>query len=361
VKRRDFLARTGVVAGTGAAALFARSPRAANARAAPLVQQQRVMMKVGCQNKTAKSLWPFLLRHGTRNICSSAPAGPQGYWEVDTLRKLRDDADAAGISVDALMHRGLYQCVETGDVRRRAIERVQGAIRAAGEAGFGCILYGIPIHAVPFSTGSVRGRGSVLCRTWSLEQVRAGPEKIRKNVPSTDEMWERLTYVLERIVPVATEYKVRLACHPQDPPAPPELGRGTSAALGTIEGVKRFLAIGESPYHGLCFCQGTFSEMLEKPGETIYDVIRYFGRRKKIFNVHFRNIRGGRNKFVETFPDEGDVDMSRALQVYQEVGYDGMLMPDHVPSHPDDPQALQGFAFCYGHINGLLQALKTTA
>ena len=114
------------------------------------------MMKVGCQNKTAKSLWPFLLRHGVRNICSSAPAGPRGYWEPDTLRSLREDAGAAGISVDALMHGGLYQCVETGDVRRCAIERVEGAIRAAGEADFRCILYAIPIYAVPFSTGSAR-------------------------------------------------------------------------------------------------------------------------------------------------------------------------------------------------------------
>ena len=46
-------------------------------------------------------------------------------------------------------------------------------------------------------------------------------------------------------------------------------------ALGTVEVVKRFLDICESPYHGLNFCQGTYPEMLEKPGETIYDVIRY--------------------------------------------------------------------------------------
>ena len=71
--------------------------------------------------------------------------------------------------------------------------------------------------------------------------------------------------------------------------------------------------------------------MLENPGEEIHDVIRYFGQRKKIFNVHFRNIKGGFLNFRETFPDDGDVDMIRAIRVYKEVGYDGMLMPDHVP------------------------------
>ena len=72
--------------------------------------------------------------------------------------------------------------------------------------------------------------------------------------------------------------------------------------------------------------------MLEKPGEEIFDVIRYFGSRKKIFNVHFRNIDGGFLNFRETFIDNGDVDMLKAMRVYKEVGYDGMMMPDHVPA-----------------------------
>ena len=77
--------------------------------------------------------------------------------------------------------------------------------------------------------------------------------------------------------------------------------------------LKRFVSIKENPYHGLNFCQGTVSEMLERPGEEIYDVIRYFGERKKIFNVHFRNIKGGFLNFQETFPDNGDVDLIREL------------------------------------------------
>jgi mannonate dehydratase len=58
-------------------------------------------------------------------------------------------------------------------------------------------------------------------------------------------------------------------------------------------------------------------------------VIRYFGNRKKIFNVHFRNIRGT-GRFVETFPDEGD-GFRQGHQVYREVGLTA-LMPDHAPA-----------------------------
>jgi mannonate dehydratase len=125
--------------------------------------------------------------------------------------------------------------------------------------------------------------------------------------------------------------------------------------LGSVEGLKRFIDIVDSPYHGLNFCQGTVSEMLQDPGKEIYDVIRYFGRRKRIFNVHFRNIKGRFLDFQETFPDDGDVDMIRAIRVYKEVDYDGMLMPDHVPRIEGDTGGRQAFAYAFGYIQALMQ------
>src|SRR6266404_8431862 len=149
-----------------------------------------------------------------------------------------------------------------------------------------------------------------------------------------------------------------MAFHPQDPAMPAYTGyRGVTTVLGTVEGLKRFVTIAESPYHGLNFCQGTVSEMLRKPGEEIFDVIRYFGTRKKIFNVHFRNIRGGFLDFQETFIDDGDVDMLKAMRVYKEVGYGGMMMPDHVPKIQGDTNSFQGFAFAFGYIKALIAAV----
>ena len=97
---------------------------------------------------------------------------------------------------------------------------------------------------------------------------------------SEDEFWERIDYFLERVVPVAEENKVRLACHPHDPYTPPGF-RGVTRVLGSPDGLKKFVHMHESPYHGLNFCQGTVTEMLDDPGEEIFDIIRYFGSRER--------------------------------------------------------------------------------
>jgi mannonate dehydratase len=137
--------------------------------------------------------------------------------------------------------------------------------------------------------------------------------------------------------------------------------RGVHRVLGSVDGLKRFVEISPSPYHGLNFCQGTVSEMLNDPAREIFEVIRYFGARGKIFNVHFRNIKGGFLNFQETFPDDGDVNMLEALRTYKEVGYDGMVMPDHAPQIEGDLGRQQAFAYAYGYIRALIQAVQNEA
>jgi mannonate dehydratase len=134
-----------------------------------------------------------------------------------------------------------------------------------------------------------------------------------------------------------------------------------------FDGLKRFVELVDSPYNGFNFCCGVASEGLENPAEELCEIVRYFGERKKIFNVHFRNIRGGLHNFQETWPDEGDVDMYEVAKTFHEVGYPYMLMPDHAPHHPDDvaPEGSsrrmrQAWAFQYGYIIAMIQAVSRT-
>ncbi len=348
---------------SGAAALLAAT-RSSFSAAAPASD-----IKLGCQSAPSNEKhFRYFARYGVRNICGypEVPAD-RLYATVDELKRLRELAGKYDISVDCLappfltsshIDREKHPAIMLADSpeRDRDIEQLQTMIRSCAEAGIPAIKYNMSILGV-LRSGRTPGRGDASYSQWRLKDAHPNPPLTRAGRVTADAAWERITYFLDRIIPVAAEYKIHMACHPHDPGVPPEGYQGVTRVLGTVDGLKKFIGIRESPYHGLNFCQGTVSEMLADPSREIYDVIRYFGSRNKIVNVHFRNIRGHRDDFVEVFPDEGDVDFVKAIKVYKEVGYSGMLMPDHVPQAPDDPNGLQSFAFCYGYIRALIQAV----
>ena len=314
----------------------------------------------------------YLARYGVRNICGYPQIeGGRLYATVDELKRMKDLAAKYDISVDCAappflesshIDREKHPAIMLAQSpeRDRDIEQLQTMIKNCAEAGIPSIKYNMSILGV-LRTGRKPGRGDAMDHVWKLSEAHPETPLTKAGVVNADAFWERITYFLNRVIPVANEYKIRMACHPQDPGVPPEGYQGVNRVLGTIDGLKKYITINESQYHGLNFCQGTVSENLENPGVEIFDVIRYFGTRKKIFNVHFRNIRGHRNDFEEVFPDEGDVDFVKAIRVYKEIGYPYMLMPDHVPIAENDPGSLQSFAFCYGYIRALIQSVNAEA
>mgnify|MGYP001472499625 CR=1 FL=1 len=237
------------------------------------------------------------------------------------------------------------------DERERALDGICDCIRMAGQGGIRSMNYNISVQG-HMRTEPTTGRGGATVATFQYEKLDQSKGDYEGGVADDDALWER-------VVPVAEEYRVQLACHPQDPGI--GLGktyRGVGRPLGMAEGFKKLIDLYDSPYNGLNFCQGCMGEALENPAEDIFDVIRYFGERKKIFNVHFRNIKGRLNDFVEVFPDEGDIDMIEALRVYRDVGYEYMIMPDHVPGLSGRAPREVGFAYGYGYIHAALQAIQ---
>lgn len=331
-------------------------------------------MKAGTQFASGPSdeTLRVLAAFGIDHICSGLPSARlDENWSVDGLRKLRERLESFGINLDMVplpLSSHTITKSENPNImlgkspeRDREIDQICEMIRNAARAGIPAVKYNLTILGV-VRTEPTPGRGGARYSTFVYEKARQDPPLTEAGTVSEEMMWERITYFLKRVVPVATEYKVRMACHPHDPAMPRDKGfRGVHRVLGTVEGLKRFIEISPSPYHGLNFCQGTVSEMLEDPGREIFDVIRYFGLRGKIFNVHFRNIKGGFLQFQETFPDDGDVNMVRALRTYKEVGYHGMIMPDHVPHIKDDTGGKQAFAYAYGYIQALIQAVQNEA
>jgi mannonate dehydratase len=322
-------------------------------------------MHVGTQIKPRDDsdyrVWAQL---GVKHVCVD-PLGNPHQWSLDDLCRHREHVEAFDLSLDMVqlpMSSAPIEKQESPHIllakepeRQRELDSICGLIERLAKAGIPAAKYNLTIVGIP-RTAREPGRGGSrnAAFRWSRADQAAPPTAA--GPVSEDEYWERIDHFLAAVVPVATAAKVRLACHPQDPYTPPGY-RGVTSVLGTVDGLKRFVSMHESPYHGLNFCQGTICEMLEDPAREIFDVIRWFGERGKLFNVHFRNIKGRRLDFMEAFPDEGDIDMARAIAAYRDVGYQYMLMPDHVPQIDGRDPSGVAFAYCYGYIQALLDAL----
>lgn len=362
MKRRQFLSLSG-------ASLFAGAAREPHQRQAAPVAAGKLRMHVGTQRSpTSPEMLQFFKRHGVNHICGYPPnPGPRGHWSVEDLEKTRELCERHGIQLDLVQLPLLYSShvdrterpaivLGKSPERDKDIEDICIMIRNCAAVGIPAIKYNLSLLGV-LRTEPTPGRGGSSYSTWRLVEARPDPPLTRAGVVDADTFWERITYFLERVIPVAEEYRIRMACHPHDPGVPPQGFQGVDRVLGTVAGLKKFISIQESPFHGLNLCLGTTAEMLQNPRKEIHEVIRYFGRRKKIFNIHFRNIRGRRDDFQEVYPDEGDMDMLQVALTLKEVDYPYMLMPDHMARHPDDPGGKQAFAFGYGYIKGILQAI----
>ena len=380
--RRKFFS----VTGAGAAAMAAGSAPTAEAAARKAAGGscasaglQPLKARLGHQmnGKLNDSNCSWAARYGLEAICASPKlADPDRlYPTVEELNQMQDQANKWKLKVEVIdsilltssnVDREKHPAIVLGQSPERDhdIDSVITTIQNCAKAGIRTLKYNMSILGVVRS-GTVQGRGDTQYNKWNYKEALAQNKPLTKagNV-SESEFWDRIEYFLSRVVPAANEYKVRIACHPQDPGMPPEGYLGIHNVLGTPDGLKKFIGLHESPYHGLNFCQGTVSEDLYHPNEELPDVIRWFGSRKKIFNVHFRNIRGGRDNFVaEMFPDEGDVDFVKMLKVYREVGYEDLLMPDHAPHVVNSGEEArwgdrENFAFEFGYIRGLIQAEK---
>lgn len=171
---------------------------------------------------------------------------------------------------------------------------------------------------------------------------------------SADELWRNLEHFLRELVPVAEEMGVTMCMHPDDPPLQQLLGK--ARIMNSVENFERLVELVPSPSNAICFCQGTFAAM----GCDIPASIRRFG--KHIQYVHFRDVSGTSENFVETFHDNGPTDMAAAMRAYRDIGFAGPMRPDHVPQlyGEDDGEpgyTMLGRLFAYGYMRGLLHAV----
>jgi mannonate dehydratase len=274
----------------------------------------------------------------------------------ESLSRVQQRFAAAGIKIFSAMHPAYRSLkIQLGQKGRdQDIETYQTFLRSLGRLGIPVANY--DFHpGNTYTTAQVERRGYT-AREFKLEDFKSKVEKQRfEREYSADDMWEFYTYFVKAVLPVAEKADVKLALHPDDPPVAKM--NGVAKLFTHYEGYRRAEQIaGQSKHWGLTFCVGTWAEGGDKMGKDVFGMIRDFGKRGKIFDVHFRNVSGPLPHFVETFPDDGYLDLYQVMKTLREVAFNGAIEPDHVPLLAGDKGIRPaGTAYCIAVMRAMLR------
>src|SRR5204863_7360347 len=231
-------------------------------------------------------------------------------WEEARLKEMMDRLKAAGLTLGNLMIAGFPNAIYGRPGRDEEIEKVIQSIRVAGKVGLPVVEYNWYAHRAMEGYFEETGRAGAGWTGFDYERMKDLPPLAEEGAHTLDEMWANITYFLKAVIPEAEKAGVRLALHPNDPPAPNS--RGSQQIMATIDGAKKLISIVDSPSNGITFDCGVTTEMGGDPVE----VCRWFASRDRINHVHFRNVKVQRvnERYTEVFIDEGDIDMFAVMR-----------------------------------------------
>jgi len=312
-------------------------------------------------------------------------SGPRIPWDADLLKQQMERIKGYGLNLGNLMIAGFDNAIYNRPNRAQDIEKVIASIEAAGKAGLPVVEYNWYAHRAMEGYFEETGRAGAGWTgfNYELEQTAAQQYQTRpeekgmkfKDLPALpnegahtlDEMWANITYFLKAVVPVAEKAGVRLALHPNDPPAP--ISRKSQQIMGSVDGWKHLIEIVKSPSNGITFDCGVTREMGQDPVE----VCRYFASRDRINHMHFRNVKVVKpyERYTEVFIDEGQNNMFSIMRELIKNKYTHMMYPEHPRAIDYDRErgriggypgggAYAAFAFNVGYARAMMQAALTT-
>lgn len=284
-------------------------------------------------------------------------------WEYETVKAVKGAWAKLGLNFNVVEGPpSLGNKTKLGlEGRDEEIENFITFMKNLKRVGTDVICYNwMPVISWARTQNDRPGRGGALMTAFDYDEVKDLPLTEFGEV-SKEKLWENLAYFLKAVVPEAEKIEMKLAMHPDDPQV--DSIRGISRIMNSADNFRKMVDIVKSPYNGITMCQGNFALM----GLDIPSLIREFGQRELIHFVHFRNVQDlsgevPSTKFVETFHDEGMIDMYDAMKAYYDIGFKGPIRPDHVPTMAGDSNEHPGYSnigaqFAFGYMRGLMQGV----
>ncbi|MGO8786616.1 MAG: mannonate dehydratase [Terriglobia bacterium] len=360
------LSRRSILKTVGAVALMNRSSREAGL---PVLHNEgpetpKICLPVDGRRATGQVDETAMRRVKQLGVDHVAMSGPGIPWEETQIRALVDRLKTGGLTLGNLMISGFTNTLYGRPGRDEEIQKLQQSIRAAGAAGVPVVEYNFYAHRLVEGYYAEGGRAGAGLTAFDYDRVKDLPPVPSEGKHNLEEMWNNISYFLKAVVPVAEQSGVRLALHPNDPPAP--ISRGSEQIMGTLDGWKHLIEIVPSKSNGITFDCGVTRELGEDPVQ----VCRYFGSRDRINHVHFRNVRveRPREKYAEVFVDEGQVDMFAVMKELVRQKYPRLVFPEHPRGLDADSElpdlksgypgggAYIGYAYNVGYTRAMLQA-----
>ena len=284
---------------------------------------------------------------------------------VDYYLQLKTRLESFGLQIYRIANHAVHNVAEITlnlPGRDRKIDELIAFVRDLGKAGIRYHTYAHMANGI-WSSGTTTRRGGISARTLDIndargrwiDQVYEG-ELTHARQYSEDEIWENYEYMIRKVAPVAEEAGVYIGIHPDDPPVYP-LGGIPRCVFGTFDGYKRALEIADSPNIGVCLCVGCWLEGGHGMGNSVVEAIRYFADIGKLFKVHFRNVTNPMPEpWTETLMDDGYMDMYAVMKALGQVGFDGCVIPDHIPQLIGGRRS--GLAYSMAYMKALVQAVN---
>lgn len=352
--------------GAGAALAGGLLPGTRTARAAAKLEELPPGIKVSLQmpGDPSDEDLRFAEQLGVRYI--NIPSGGSAAT-LENFKRWKARAESAGLEVWNIGNANVHNMPEVTlnlPGRDEKIAEYKQFLRNLAQAGLRYTTYAHMGNGI-WSSPRETTRGGAPARAFRLETAKGywggkvfeGPlTHGRQYTP--EELWENYTYFIRQVAPLAEELGIRIGIHPDDPPVP-ELGGVPRCIFGNFDGYVRALEIANSPNVGVCLCCGTWLEGGKGMGKDVLEAIRAFAKMGKLWKIHFRNVSAPVPGFVETFVDNGTMDMGKVMKTLHEVDFRGALIADHVPEMVGDRRT--GWAYSIGYIKGLLARVAAEA